>query len=79
MNGLLSPTVEDVARERIEAAVRELTFCTACGAPMRLTVRDEELWSECSTLEAKHGLRLSIAAGFHDRRVVELPEGALAA
>ena len=57
----------------------DLTFCTACGGSMRMTVRGAELWVECERLGSKRGLWLAISTGFHDRRLVEMPEGVLAA
>jgi hypothetical protein len=79
MNGLHKPTAEDRARERIEAALRDLTYCRQCGGSMRIAVRGAEMWVECASLGSKSGLRLGISAGFHDRQRVELPEGVLAA
>jgi hypothetical protein len=79
MNGMLTPAVEDRARERIEAAMRDLDYCTGCGRSMSVAVRDAEMWVECASLGSKTGLRLGIAAGFHDRHRIELPEGVLAA
>jgi hypothetical protein len=79
MNELPTPNAEDRARERIEAAMRDLTFCSQCGQSMRAVVRGAEMWVECESLGSKSGLRLAISAGFHDRHVVELPEGVLAA
>jgi hypothetical protein len=72
-------TAQDLARERIEAALRDLTFCAQCGGSMRGEVRGAEMWVECESLRSKSGLRLAISAGFHDRRRVELPEGVLTA
>ena len=79
MNELLITTPEDVARERIEATLHDLTFCSGCGGAMRVDVRGAEMWVECESLRSKSGLRLAFSAGFHDRHVVELPEGALVA
>ena len=79
MNELTKTTSEDVARERIDAALHDLTYCTQCGRPMLVAVRGAEMWVECETLGSKSGLRLGIAAGFHDRRQIALPEGILAA
>jgi hypothetical protein len=79
MNGLTMPTAEDLARERIEAALHELTYCTQCGRSMTVAVHGAEMWVECESLGSKSGLWLGMAAGFHDRRRVELPEGVLAA
>jgi hypothetical protein len=79
MNGLPTTTTEDLARERIEAALHELTYCAGCGGWMRVDVRGAELWVECESLRSKSGLRLAISAGFHDRRRVALPEACLAA
>lgn len=79
MNGLSMITPEEVARERIEAAMHDLTSCTACGGSMRVDVRGEELWVECESLRSKTGLRLEFSAGFHDRQRIELPEGVLVA
>lgn len=79
MNELPTPNAEDRARERIEAAMRDLTFCSQCGQSMRAVVRGAEMWVECESLSSKSGLRLGISAGFHDRRRIELPEGVLAA
>lgn len=70
---------QDRARELIEDAVRTLAYCGTCGNAMLLVVRDEELWAECTSLSGKHGLRLELASGFHDRHRVELPEGVLSA
>lgn len=79
MNELPPTTAEDLARERIEEALHDLTYCTQCGGSMRVDVRGAEMWVECESLRSKRGLRLAISAGFHDRRRVELPEGVLAA
>jgi hypothetical protein len=79
MNELPMFTAQDQAREQIEAAMRDLTWCTACGRSMLVVVRGEEMWVECASLGSKTGLRLGLAAGFHDRHHVELPEGVLAA
>ena len=79
MNELPMTTTEDLARERIEAALHDLTNCTGCGGWMRVDVHGAEMWVECESLRSKSGLRLAISAGFHDRRRVVLPEGVLAA
>ena len=79
MNGLPMTPAEDLAREQIEAALRDLTYCTQCGGWMRIDVRGAEMWVECESLRSKRGLRLAISAGFHDRRRIELPKGLLAA
>jgi hypothetical protein len=79
MNELPMTTAEDVARERIEAALHDLTYCAGCGGWMRVDVRGAEMWVECESLRSKSGLRLAISAGFHDRRRVDLPDGVLAA
>lgn len=79
MNEVPIPNAEDRARERIEAAMRDLTFCSQCGQSMRAVVRGAVMWVECESLGSKSGLRLAISAGFHDRHMVELPEGVLAA
>ena len=79
MNELPMTATEDLARERIEAALHDLTYCAGCGGWMRVDVRGQEMWVECERLRSKSGLRLAISAGFHDRRRVELPEGVLAA
>ena len=75
----MTPATEDLARERIEAAIDESTYCTLCGGSMGVAIRGEEMWVECEHLQSKSGLRLALASGFHDRRHVELPEGVLAA
>jgi len=75
----LPMTTEDLARERIEAAMHDLTYCAGCGGWMMVDVRGAELWVECESLRSKSGLRLAISAGFHDRCRVDLPEGVLAA
>jgi len=46
---------------------------------MRASMRGAEMWVECESLGSRSGLRLAFAAGFHDRHLVELPEGVLAA
>jgi len=46
---------------------------------MRVSVRGAEMWVECESLGSRSGLRLAISTGFHDRHLVELPEGVLAA
>lgn len=79
MNELPMTSAQDLARERIEAALRDLTYCAQCGGWMGVDVRGAELWVECESLRSKSGLRLAISTGFHDRRRVELPEGFLAA
>jgi hypothetical protein len=79
MSELPTPSAEDRARERIEAAMQDLTYCSQCGQSMRAVVRGAEMWVECEGLGSKSGLRLAISAGFHDRHLVELPEGVLAA
>ena len=79
MNVLPMTTAQELARERIEAALHDLTYCAQCGGWMRVDVRGQELWVECESLRSKSGLRLAISAGFHDRRRVELPGGVLAA
>jgi len=79
MTRLPMPTAEDRARELIEAELRDLTCCHQCGRPMRVSVRGAEMWVECESLGSRSGLRLAFAAGFHDRHLVELPEGVLAA
>ena len=79
MNEQPTPNAEDRARERIEAAMQDLTYCSQCGQSMRAVVRGAEMWVECEGLGAKRGLRFAISAGFHDRHMVELPEGVLAA
>ena len=79
MSELPTPSAEDRARERIEAAMQDLTYCSQCGQSMRAVVRGTEMWVECEGLGSKSGLRFAISAGFHDRHIVELPEGVLAA
>jgi hypothetical protein len=79
MNELSILTAEDTARERIEAALQHLTYCTVCGGSMRVDVRGAEMWVECESLRSRTGLRLAISAGFHDRFRIDLPEGLLAA
>ena len=79
MNQLPMTTAEDRARDLIESALQDLSYCHQCGRSMRAGVRGAELWVECESLGPKTGLRLGISAGFHDRHHVELPEGALAA
>jgi len=79
MNRPLMPTLEDRARELIEAELETLTYCHQCGRSMRVAVRGAEMWVECESFGSKSGLRLAISTGFHDRRRVELPEGVLAA
>ena len=79
MNGLPMATAEDHAREMIEIAMQELMTCTQCGRSTAVTVRGEEIWVECPSLNSKSGLWLAFSAGFHDRRHVELPQGDLAA
>jgi hypothetical protein len=79
MNELPVTTAEDTARERIEAALHDLTYCAVCGGWMRVDVRGAETWVECESLRTKTGLRLAISAGFHDRRRVEFPAGIPAA
>lgn len=79
MNGLPMTTAEDLARERIEATLRDLTYCAGCGGWMMIDVRGAEIWVECARLRPRRGLWLAISAGFHDRRRIELPEGVLAA
>jgi hypothetical protein len=79
MNVLPMTSAEDLARERIEGALQDLTYCALCGGWMRVEVRGAELWVECESLRSKSGLRLAISAGFHDRRRIDLPEGVLAA
>jgi hypothetical protein len=79
MNQLSITTTEDLARERIEAAMHDLTYCTQCGGWMTVDVRGAEMWVECGSLRSRSGLRLAISSGFHDRRRVDLPEGALTA
>jgi hypothetical protein len=75
MSELPMLTTQDLARERIEAEMRDLTDCTACGRSMLVVVRGDELWAECASLGSKTGLRLGISAGFHDRHHVDLPDG----
>jgi hypothetical protein len=72
MNNDSSIADQDLARERIDAALRYDDFCT-CGAPMSAEVRDGTLWIECASLRTRHGLRLLISSGFHDRRRIDLP------
>jgi ribosomal protein L37AE/L43A len=79
MTGLSMTTAEDRAREMIEIAMREQMTCAQCGSSTTVSVHGEGIWVECMSLSAKSGLRLAFSAGFHDRRRVELPEGALAA
>ena len=79
MNELPMFTAEDLARERIEAEMRDLTSCTTCGRSMLVVVRGDEMWAECASLGSKTGLRLGISASFHDRHHVDMPDGVLVA
>jgi len=79
MNDLSMTTAEDTARERIEAALHDLTYCTVCGGSMRVDVRGDDMWVECESLRSRTGLRLALSAGFHDRFRIDLPEGLPAA
>ncbi len=67
----------DLARERIEAAIREHDFCGLCGAPMVISVHDGGMWIECRSLADRRGIRRLLASGLHDRQRIDLPELAL--
>jgi len=69
----MSSTDQDLARERIDAALRYDDYCSVCGAPMSAEVRGGVFWVECSSLRSRRGLRLLISSGFHDRRRIDLP------
>ena len=79
MNSLPMRSDQDLARERIEAAIHDFDHCSQCGRPMTVAVRGLELWLECASLREKRGLSFTIATGFHDRHLIELPDGVLAA
>ena len=74
MNPLTMPNDEDRARERIEMAWREYNLCSGCGQPMTIEVHGNCLWIECGSLRSLRGIRLRLAARFHDRHAIELPD-----
>ena len=55
--------------DRIERAIHDVPFCSACGAPTRVVEADDGLWLECSALEPGGGLihRISVALVPHAR------------
>lgn len=69
-----TPTTDtDLARERIEQAVHAYDFCSQCGAPMAIEVRDGSIEIACTSLRGRHGIGLLLASSLHDRLVVDLP------
>lgn len=74
MNALTLSTDEDLARERIEMAWRDYNLCSGCGQPMTIEVHGNSLWIECASLRSLRGIRLRLAARFHDRHAIELPD-----
>ncbi len=77
MNGPMTPSDADRAREAIEGALREHDFCATCGEPMRIAEHGRELWIECASLSDQHGLRRLLADAFHERYPIALPVGDL--
>ena len=73
MSSTMTSDVQDRAREIIESAIDEMADTCACGRTMTVDAHGNQVWIECESLRGKRGLRLVIASGFHDRRVVELP------
>ncbi len=70
----------DLARERIDTALRDHDYCRACGQPMQIRARDGELWLECASLGERRGIRFLLSAGLHDRYALDLSvNGAMAA
>ncbi len=63
----------DLARERIETALRTYDFCGSCGEPMTIQAREHALWVECASLRGCHGIRFHLAAGLHDRHALDVP------
>jgi hypothetical protein len=75
MNIRQSTTDEDLARERIEAALHDHDFCAVCGRPMTIEARDGVLAIECESMRGLGGLRRLLASGLHERHVIDiLPE-----
>ena len=73
MTNLLTRTEADRARETIEGAIREHTFCRTCGEPMGISERGTGLWIECGSLRERRGIRLAFAEAWHERHPVQLP------
>ena len=67
-----SPTDQDLARERIETALRDHDFCAACGRPMTIEERDGVLAIECESMRGLGGFRLFLASGLHERHVIDV-------
>jgi hypothetical protein len=51
-----STTGEDRSRERIEQAVNETPFCSACGAPTVPVEAGDAIWLECAAVQAHPSL-----------------------
>ncbi len=77
MNGPMTPSDADRAREAIEGALREHDFCATCGEPMGIVERGAELWIECASLRGQRGLRRLFGEAFHERHPIALPLGDL--
>ena len=69
----------DLARERIDAAMRDHAFCQTCGAPMVIAVHPDGMWIECNSLSARRGILRLVARGLHERHPLNLPERLLTA
>ena len=77
MNDLTTRSEADRAREVIESAYRDHDVCEVCGQPMGIAEHGSQLWIECASLRSRHGLRLRLAEGFHERHAIDLPVGDL--
>lgn len=72
-------TDQDVALERIEAAMRDHQHCAVCGTYMTVVERGKTVRVECASLASKQGIRYLLAGGLHDTFAIELPETVRAA
>ncbi len=61
-------TDDDVLRERIELEQAEHKFCTYCGEPMDIVVRDGVVIAQCWTLRRSASRLRALARSLHDQR-----------
>jgi len=73
MHTLTTRNDADRARDIVELALRDHTFCTTCGETMGIAEHGRDLWIECASLRSRTGLRLRFEEAMHERHLIDLP------
>jgi Fe2+ or Zn2+ uptake regulation protein len=73
MHTLTTRNDADRARDILEQAHRDHTFCATCGETMGIADHGQTLWIECSSLRSRTGLRLRFEEAMHERHRIDLP------